>query len=88
MKRICSVYRCTKKEGLYLYLDKDRDVTTLPDVLVQQTGRLERVMTLLVTVDKKLARADASQVLEAIATQGFYLQMPPTQMPSMSFSVR
>jgi len=34
-------------------------------------------MDMVLTKDKKLARADAQQVLDSIAEKGFYLQMPP-----------
>ena len=35
-------------------------------------------MTLLVTEEKKLARADASKVLHEIIEKGFYIQLPPS----------
>ena len=38
----------------------------------------EPVMLLQLAPGRKLARADAQQVLAAIEEQGFYLQMPPT----------
>ena len=36
-------------------------------------------MTLLLSPDRKLARAEAAVVLDAIEQQGFYLQMPPSE---------
>ncbi len=78
MKRICSIYRCSKKEGMYLYVDKQDDLENLPDMLRKQIGQTELAMTLLLTEDKKLARADVKEVLAAIEKQGFYLQMPPS----------
>ena len=38
----------------------------------------ESVMTIALTPERKLARADVNEVLAAIEEQGFYLQMPPT----------
>ena len=35
-------------------------------------------MTLALSLDKKLARADVAKVLEAIREQGYYLQLPPS----------
>ena len=44
----------------------------------QQFGEPEEVMSLLLDAERRLARADAAEVLQLIARQGFYLQMPPT----------
>lgn len=73
----CNVYRCVKKEGMYVYMATQDPLDSLPDALKQRTGRMELVMTVLITPDKKLARATAADVLIAIENQGFYLQMPP-----------
>ena len=78
MKRLCAVYRCSKKEGMYLYVDKQEDMARVPDVLQKQIGKTELAMTLLLTEDKKLARASVEEVLQAIEEKGFYLQMPPS----------
>jgi len=77
MKRICSIFRCSKKEGMYLYVDKKAGVDSIPDDLCRKLGDLELAMTLLISEDKKLARANAKDILQAIADTGFYLQMPP-----------
>ena len=80
MNCVCAIYRCSKKEGMYLYVDKKTPLNTLPEVLQQQIGATELAMTLLISPDKKLAQASAKDVLEAIERQGFYLQMPPSVM--------
>lgn len=77
MKRICTIYRAAKKDGLYVYMDHRADPADLPEPLRLQTGALAVAMTLVITPDKALARADAGKVLEAIEEQGFYLQLPP-----------
>lgn len=78
---LCEVYRCSKKEGMYVYVEKSQNegdvIDTLPDSLKQTSGRMELAMTLILTPDKKLARANASDVINAVRDQGFYLQMPP-----------
>jgi uncharacterized protein YcgL (UPF0745 family) len=76
--RLCEVYRCSKKEGMYIYVDKKEGLEKLPDSLRQQTGKMVFAMGLVITPDKKLARALAKDVLSAIEVQGFYLQMPPS----------
>jgi uncharacterized protein YcgL (UPF0745 family) len=78
MKRICSILRCSKKEGMYLYVDKSAGIESIPDKLRRQLGDVELAMTLMISEDKKLARANAKEVLQAIRENGFYLQMPPT----------
>ncbi|WP_086931054.1 YcgL domain-containing protein [Agarilytica rhodophyticola] len=77
MKKIVDIYRCKKKEGAYIYLAKGSSIDELPQALLEQTGKLELAMTMLLTPEKKLARADVAKVLESLDSQGFYLQMPP-----------
>jgi len=77
MKVLTDIYRSGKKEGLYLYVKKDQDITELPAVLMKQFGKAEFSMTLLLTEEKKLARVDVKDVLAALNEQGFFLQMPP-----------
>jgi len=77
MKKICSVYRSPREEGMYLYVDKKNDLEPVPEALLKRFGKPELAMTLVLTPDKKLARADAGRVLEMIKEQGFYLQIPP-----------
>lgn len=78
MKRICSIFRCSKKEGMYLYIDKAAGIESIPENLRRQVGELELAMTLMIDDNKKLARANAKEVLASISDNGFYLQMPPT----------
>jgi uncharacterized protein YcgL (UPF0745 family) len=78
MQRICSIYRCSKKEGMYIYVDKEAGLDSVPDMLSKKIGTTELAMTLLITEDKKLARNNAKEILESIEEHGFYLQMPPS----------
>ena len=78
MKVLCQVFRSSRKQEMYLYVEKARGLVDVPESLMTQFGEPEEVMTLLLDEDRKLARADAKEVLANIADQGFYLQMPPT----------
>ena len=78
MSLLCQVFRSAKKQEMYLYVDKSRGVEDVPDALLAQFGELAPVMILLLTPERKLARADTEVVLANIQDQGFYLQMPPT----------
>lgn len=86
-KMVCDIYRCNKKEGMYIYVEKGKDIETLSVVLTQRTGRMSLAMTIVLTPDKKLANAKAADVIAVIENQAFYLQMPPTisdEMQSVS----
>ncbi len=78
MKRLVQIYRSSRREEMYLYVDKASDLEEVPPPLLAQFGEPEPVMTLLLTPHRKLARAQAQEVLDSIEEQGFYLQMPPT----------
>jgi hypothetical protein len=60
-----------------LYVSLQDDLKRVPEVLLETFGRPELVTKLIITEDRKLARAEASKVLAAIAEKGFYLQLPP-----------
>lgn len=79
MKLICAVYKSPKKDEMYLYVDKKKGLTDVPDELQEVFGEPIEVMTLLITPEKKLARTDGAKVMAAIAEKGFYLQMPPAK---------
>lgn len=77
MKRICAVFKSTKQDEMYLYVDKLEGTKRVPDELLEIFGEPEEVMTLLITPEKKLARVEGQKVLDQIAEKGFFLQMPP-----------
>ncbi len=62
---------------MYLYVEKREGMSRVPEALQKQFGSAELAMTMLLTPEQKLARADTAKVLKALAEQGFYLQMPP-----------
>jgi len=62
---------------MYLYVEKTKGLQDVPEALLHSFGEPEEVMTLLLDPLRKLARAEAAEVLEEIQRTGFYLQMPP-----------
>ena len=76
-KRLVSIYKSPKKDEMYLYVDKKQVLKDLPDALLALFGSPQHVFDLILTPEKKLARAESVAVLEKIEEQGFYLQMPP-----------
>ena len=82
-KIICQVYRSSKKSDMYLYVDKKQDLTRVPEALLTIFGKPQAAMVLLLDENKKLARANVSDVIKSIEEQGFYLQMPPLENSEM-----
>ena len=81
---LCQIYRSSRKQEMYLYVEKSRGMVDVPEVLMKQFGEPEEVMLLMLDSKRKLARADVSEVMSCIAEQGFYLQMPPTAAELLS----
>ena len=78
MTLLCQIFRSPKKAEMYLYVDKSRGLDDLPESLLVSFGDPEEVMTLALTPERRLARADVTEVISSIREQGYYLQMPPT----------
>jgi uncharacterized protein YcgL (UPF0745 family) len=75
---VCDVYRSPRKQEMYLYVDRTRGLEDVPATLMSGFGEPELVMTIPLTAERNLARADTGEVLANIRDSGFYLQMPPT----------
>ena len=83
MNTLVSIYKSNKRDEMYLHVLKKTAVTeAVPEALLNVFGKPIPVFDLLLNADKKLARANAADILQAIATQGFYLQMPPAPQHS------
>lgn len=82
-RKLCAIYKSSKKDEMYLYVDKKDELKRVPQALLDIFGTAVPVTTMLIGADKKLARADAKQVLESIDSRGFYLQMPLPRDPYM-----
>lgn len=80
-KILCEVFKSSRKEEMYLYVDKRQGVASVPEPLMETFGKPVAVFTMMLTADKPLARARAEDVMASINEQGFYLQMPPAKEP-------
>lgn len=78
---LCSIYRSSKKDEMYLYVPKAAGLKGIPEALLQIFGTPRHVSDLMLTPERKLARADIALVLEKLADPGYYLQMPPPPEP-------
>lgn len=76
---LCAIYKSLKRSDCYLYVPARTDFNHLPEQLMQYFGQPKFVMVFNLAGKKKLARLENSQVIEAIATQGYYLQLLPQQ---------
>ncbi len=73
----CTIYRCSKKQELYLYLAEKDAFSDLPDGLMAHLGEVEFVMDLTLTPERTLARENVTTVMSNLKEQGFHLQMSP-----------
>lgn len=73
----CHIYKSPKRDLMYLYLPEKDGFEELPEAVLQHFGEPIYVMELDLHPQRRLALAEAPKVLEALAEQGFYLQMPP-----------
>lgn len=74
---ICSIYRSSLKDEMYLYVDKRDGLKPVPEALIERFGKAKHIMDFPVLPGKVLARANIEKVVESIQEKGFYLQMPP-----------
>lgn len=78
-KMVCEIFKSSLKDEMYLYVDKRHGLQEVPEALLERFGKPVSVMTMILTEDKVLARAEASRIMAAIDDKGFYLQMPPAK---------
>ena len=79
---LCDIYKSKKGEELYLYVEQDAGFENVPADLLAQINAEKVVMTLTLSPQRTLARADVNKVMADIRSQGFYLQLPPPPVPS------
>ena len=79
----CFVYKSSKKVDTYIYLDQKDDFTKIPKKLLKLLGEPKFTLEFDLIDDRKLAVADARQVIANLKDQGYYLQIPPqNKLPS------
>lgn len=79
MKQICSIYRSTKRVGMYLYVLKSDALERVPEGLLALFGKPQHSFDLVLTPERKLSQEDITVVLENLDKQGYHLQMPPAE---------
>ncbi|MGO2235469.1 YcgL domain-containing protein [Marinomonas sp. UCMA 3892] len=76
---IVEVFRSSKHDGMYLYVEKSKGLKEIPEELMTRFGKGISAMTMLLTNESKLARATPENVTKGIREKGFYLQLPPAK---------
>jgi uncharacterized protein YcgL (UPF0745 family) len=79
----CFIYKSLRKDELYVYLRNKDDFSVLPKALLDSIGTPVFVMTLELTPERTLARADSTQVVKQLEERGFFVQMPPPKLPAV-----
>lgn len=74
---LSAIYRSSKREQTYLYIEKQDDFSRVPEELMNSFGSPVFVMLLALERRDKLAAADITRVRQALKEQGYYLQIPP-----------
>lgn len=75
----CYIYRCSRKEDMYIYLPERDDFSRIPPAIMKGIGYATFAMELDITPDTRLARENASDILANIEERGFHLQLPSTE---------
>lgn len=73
----CYVYRSEHRRGMFLYLVEKDDFSTVPDSLLALLGEISFTFEFDLSNDRKLVRAEATEVIRNMKENGFFLQMPP-----------
>ena len=82
-RKIVQVFRSSKKDDMYIYVEKSKGLEVVPDELLERFGKGIPAMIILLDKDKQLASTNGEKVLTAIQEKGFYLQLPPARDDSM-----
>lgn len=73
----CVIYRSSRRDQTYLYVEKKDDFSKVPEDLLKSFGTPQLAMMLTLDGKKKLANASLDSVRQALVEQGYYLQLPP-----------
>ena len=78
-KAQCRIYKTSKREGAYLYLNSSVSMEQLLESLQQLFVDRVEVLELALTPTTRLATQDPQEVLDNLHRHGFHLQLKPVQ---------
>ena len=79
----CWVYRSTRHQEMYLYLDEEGGFDKVPDALRERFGAPVLVIELELNPSRELARENVTMVMSNLRTRGYHLQLPPNLKPEL-----
>ena len=71
----CYIYRSTKKENCYLYMEQENDFFHIPEKIMAIFGTPVFVMKVLLDGKRRFVVGTAQEIEEKIKADGFFLQM-------------
>ena len=71
------VYKTSKTENLFLYVNAAEGVERVPEDLLTKFGELEKALSFTLTKDRTLAMEAPEAVRVNLEEKGYHLQMPP-----------
>ena len=71
------VYKSLRKDDTYVFLAARDAFDRIPAAVRESLGRLVPVLEVDLHPGRRLARADAATVMDALSLRGFHLQLPP-----------
>ena len=74
----CVVYKGSRSPDAYLFIQREGDLSQVPESLLNLMGTLQLAISLDLTADSTLAQACVEEVLQQLGDRGFYLQLPPS----------
>lgn len=73
----CVIYRSSRHDQTYLYIERQDDFLRVPQALLKNFGQPHLVMQLPLDGSKPLVNAHLNNVILMLREQGYYLQIPP-----------
>ncbi|WP_094751776.1 YcgL domain-containing protein [Psychromonas sp. CD1] len=74
---LCAVYKSFRKSQTYIFVSKRDDFTDIPKTLLEMFGPPQLISMMNLKKGRQLARINADNIIHAIQTHGYYLQLPP-----------
>ncbi|WP_081295236.1 MULTISPECIES: YcgL domain-containing protein [unclassified Gilliamella] len=71
----CYIYRSSKKENCYLYIEKENNFSTIPDKILSIFGKPVFVMKVLLDGKRRFVVGTSDEIEKKIKMDGFFLQM-------------
>ncbi len=80
---VCAVFRSRRNPDTYIFVEHHEGFARVPEALLRELGGTDRAMTIALHPGRRLARAEAAEVLRLIDEQGYFLQLPPVPAPGV-----